>query len=157
MLRQHAKKVGKADRSILGLLDDMVETMHAAPGIGLAAPQVGKSLRVIVIDVEDSAYQLINPEVVKSEGSATIEEGCLSLPGYYGDVVRPEKVTVKAVSRTGKPLRISASGMLARVLQHEIDHLNGVMFVDRLESLASLRRVPEESPDELQPAGTARG
>lgn len=157
ILRQKAKKIGKVDRSILRLLDDMVETMRAAPGIGLAAPQVGQLIRAIVIEVEDSTYQLINPEIVKCEGDVVMEEGCLSLPGYYGDVRRPEKISVKAFSRVGKPVRINADGILARVLQHEIDHLNGVMFIDRLDSLSDLRHVTEDEEAEKEEAKVARG
>jgi peptide deformylase len=151
MLRQHAKKVGKIDRYVQKLLDDMQETMQQAPGIGLAGNQVGRLLRVIVIDVEDSVHQLVNPEVVTSEGEAVIEEGCLSLPGYYADVRRPARVLVKALSRNGKPLKLNAEGMLARVLQHEIDHLNGVLFIDRLDSLRDLHYVdPAQEKEELK-------
>ena len=150
-LRQQARKVGKVDRTIQRLLDDMAETMHEAPGIGLAGNQVGRLLRLIVVDVDDHLYQFVNPEVVRSEGEVVIEEGCLSLPGYYADVRRPEKVTVKALTRQGKPIRLNADGMLARALQHEIDHLNGVLFVDRLESLDSLRFVePVAEPEALK-------
>ena len=151
MLRQKAKRVGKVDRAVQRLLDDMTETMHAAPGIGLAGNQIGQLLRVIVLDVEDSAFQLVNPEIARSEGSVVVEEGCLSLPGYYGDVRRPERVTVRALNRNGKPLKIHADGMLARALQHEIDHLNGVLFTDRLASLSDLRYVsPSEEAEELK-------
>ena len=151
MLRQKAKRVSKVDHSIQRLLDDMTETMHAAPGIGLAGNQIGQLLRVVVLDVEDSAFQLVNPEIARSEGSVVIEEGCLSLPGYYGDVRRPERVTVRALNRNGKPIKIHADGMLARALQHEIDHLNGVLFTDRLASLSDLRYVsPSEEAEELK-------
>jgi peptide deformylase len=151
LLRQPAKKVGKVDRSIQRLLDDMLETMRVAPGIGLAANQVGRLLRLISIEVEDTAYQLVNPEIIASDGEAVIEEGCLSLPGYYADVRRPARVSAKALTRNGKPIRINADGMLARVLQHEIDHLNGVLFIDRLDSLNDLRYVsPEEEAQELK-------
>ena len=151
LLRQKAKRVGKVDRTIQRLLDDMTETMHAAPGIGLAGNQIGQLLRVIVLDVEDSAFQLVNPEIARSEGGVVIEEGCLSLPGYYGDVRRPERVTVRALNRNGKPIKIHADGMLARALQHEIDHLNGVLFIDRLASLSDLRYVsPAEEAEELK-------
>ncbi|MGI8913293.1 MAG: peptide deformylase [Chloroflexota bacterium] len=151
LLRRQAKKVGKVDRSIQTLLDDMLETMRVAPGIGLAANQVGRLLRLISIEVEDTAYQLVNPELIRSEGEVIIEEGCLSLPGYYADVQRAAKVSVKALTRNGKPIKINADGMLARVLQHEIDHLNGVLFIDHLKNLSELRYVsPEEEPAELK-------
>lgn len=151
LLRLPAKKVGKVDRSIQKLLDDMQETMRVAPGIGLAANQVGRLIRLITVEVEDMAYQLVNPEVLASDGEAIIEEGCLSLPGYYADIRRPAKVVVKALTRNGKPIKINADGMLARVLQHEIDHLNGVLFIDRLDNLKELRYVaPEEEPVALK-------
>lgn len=151
VLRQQARKVGKVDRSIQKLLDDMLITMQEAPGIGLAANQVGRLVRLIVVDIDDTTYQLVNPEVVSSEGEAVIEEGCLSLPGYYADVRRPAKVTVKALTRNSKPVKINAGGMLARALQHEIDHLNGVLFIDRLDSLNDLHYVsPEKEAEELK-------
>ena len=152
ILRQQAKKVGKVDKSIQKLLDDMLETMRAAPGVGLAANQVGRLLRVITVEVEDDVtYQLVNPEIVSSDGDVVIEEGCLSLPGYYADVHRPAKVVVKALTRNGKSIRINADGMLARVLQHEIDHLNGILLIDRLASLNDLRYVsPEQEAEELK-------
>jgi peptide deformylase len=151
LLRQQAKKVAKVDRSIQKLLDDMLETMRVAPGIGLAANQVGRLLRLITIEIEDTVYQLVNPELLSSEGEAIIEEGCLSLPGYYADVQRPAKVNVKALTRNGKPIKIHADGMLARVLQHEIDHLNGVLFIDHLKNLSELRYVsPEEEAKDLK-------
>lgn len=151
ILRRQAKKVSRIDRSIQRLLDDMQETMQEAPGIGLAANQVGRLLRLIVVDIEDNTYQLVNPEVVSAEGEAVIEEGCLSLPGYYADVRRPAKVVVKALTRNGKTIRLNADRMLARVLQHEIDHLNGVLFIDRLDSLNDLRYVdPEKEAEELK-------
>jgi peptide deformylase len=151
LLRQQAKKVGKVDRSIQKLLDDMLETMRVAPGVGLAANQVGRLLRLVSIEVDETVYQLVNPEVLSSEGEAVIEEGCLSLPGYYADVQRPAKVTVKALTRNGKPIKINADGMLARVLQHEVDHLNGVLFIDHLKNLSELRYVsPEEEAKDLK-------
>ncbi len=119
------------------LIDDMVETMYAAPGIGLAAPQVGVSLRVIVIDVsgreaEHPLIALINPEIVDADGLVDSEEGCLSIPQYSSVVTRAEHVVVRGLNRVGRSVQIEADGLLARALQHEIDHLNGVLFVDRL-------------------------
>ena len=150
-LRQQAKKVGKVDRSIQRLLDDMVETMRAAPGIGLAGNQVGRLLRLVVIDIEDTVYHLVNPEVLSCEGEVVLEEGCLSLPGFWADVRRPERVVVRALSRQGKPIKLRADGLLARAVQHEIDHLNGVLFIDRLDSLDDLRYVPpKEEPEALK-------
>lgn len=150
-LRQHAKKVGKVDRHVQKLIDDMVETMQAAPGIGLAGNQVGRLLRIIVLDIDETTYHLVNPEIQTSEGEVVMEEGCLSLPGYWADVRRAEKVTVRGLSRQGKPIKVRADGLLARALQHEIDHLNGVLFIDRLASLDDLRYVPpQEEREELK-------
>ena len=151
VLRQKAKRVRKIDASTQRLIDDMVETMRDAPGVGLAAPQVGVSLRVIVVetpeDEEDpqggTQLQLINPEILKSDGEQVGEEGCLSIPGYVGVVKRNEKITVKGLNRKGKEVKIKASGYLARVLQHEIDHIDGILFTDRLESPEDLFRLGE--------------
>ncbi len=149
VLRQKAKKVKKLDTSIQKLIDDMIETMLDAPGVGLAAPQVGVSLRVIVVgipeDEEDphggTKLQLINPEIFKSEGEQIGEEGCLSIPGYVGIVKRAMNVTVKGLNRHGKEVKVKATGYMARVLQHEIDHVDGRLFTDRLESPAHLFRL----------------
>jgi peptide deformylase len=151
VLRQRAKKLKKIEPSTQKLIDDMIETMLDAPGVGLAAPQVGVSLRVIVVEIpkddDDSRagtkLQLINPEILKSEGEQIGEEGCLSIPGYVGIVKRFEHVTVKGLNRKGKEVKIKAEGYLARVLQHEVDHLDGILFTDRLESPAHLFRLGE--------------
>jgi len=151
VLRQKAKRVKQFNGSLRTLIADMFETLHAAHGLGLAAPQVGVPLRVAVIempaDEEEGTparqYVLCNPEIVKSAGEETEEEGCLSLPGYVGEVTRAAVVTVKAFSPEGKPIRVKGEGLLARALQHELDHLDGILFVDRLESLDKLRRVGE--------------
>ena len=124
----------------------MMETMKEAPGVGLAAPQVGVSLRVIVVETPEdeddpqggTQLQLVNPEILKQDGEQIGEEGCLSIPGYVGIVKRAQNVTVKGLNRKGKEVKVKAGGYLARVLQHEIDHLNGVLFTDRLESPAHL-------------------
>jgi peptide deformylase len=150
VLRQKAKRVTRVDDSVRKLLDDMVETMHAANGVGLAAPQVGVPLRVIVVEFEDTKLQLVNPEVVKASPDTDVaEEGCLSLPHYYGEVRRHTSVTVKALNRGGKEIRVKGEGWVARILQHEIDHLDGVLFVDRLEHPDSLRYQPptEDVPE----------
>ncbi|MBI2850994.1 MAG: peptide deformylase, partial [Chloroflexi bacterium] len=134
-----------------------IETMHAAPGVGLAAPQVGIPLRVIVIGVPDEEeIALINPEIVRRRGERVVDEGCLSLPGYIGEVKRSESVTVKGRDPSGKEVRIKADDLLAQALEHEIDHINGVLYIDHLESMDSLRKVepkvkepePEEDPAE---------
>lgn len=133
VLRGKARRVSQVDRPIQKLIDDMIETMAKAPGVGLAAPQVGVPLRLAVIDVEDKITVIINPEIVKSSGEVDLDEGCLSVPGFWGRVNRFERVSVKALDRNGKELRIrDAEGLFAQVLQHEIDHLDGRLYVDRL-------------------------
>jgi len=147
VLRQKSKRVRSIDGSIQKLISDMIETMHAVPGrAGLAAPQVGIPLRVIVIGIpgqEDIA--LINPKIVRSSGERLVNEGCLSLPGYVGEIKRALSVTVKGRNQKGKETRIKADELLAQALEHEIDHLNGVLYVDHLESMDKLRKIePEE-------------
>ncbi len=153
IVRQKAKKVGKVDVRIRALFTDLVDTMRAAPGVGLAAPQVGVPLRVAVIEVEKTLRTLVNPEIVEcSEETQTGPEGCLSIPGYWAEVTRPMKVRVRALDRTGKRFTTTAEGFLARAFQHEIDHLDGVLYLDRLPSLDLLRRVEELPEDEEQAA-----
>ncbi|MCX7781618.1 MAG: peptide deformylase [Negativicutes bacterium] len=135
VLKEKAQPVAKFDRRLKRLLDDMLETMYAADGVGLAAPQVGVSLRVIVLDVGDGPIELINPEIIEHEGMELGPEGCLSVPGIYGEVERYARVTVEGLNRTGKKVRISGQGLLARALQHEIDHLEGVLFIERATAL----------------------
>jgi len=124
----------------------MIETMHSEPGrVGLAAPQIGIPLRVIVIGIpEEEDIAIINPEIVRSRGERSIDEGCLSVPGYFGQIKRAESVTVKGRDQDGKEIRIKAEGLLAQALEHEIDHLNGVLYFDHLESLEQLRKVEPE-------------
>ena len=118
------------------LIDDMIETMYAAKGIGLAAPQVGRTERIAVIDIEGGQpFAIVNPAIVVSDGSEKGEEGCLSIPDIYGDVTRPGVVTVRALGRDGREFEVEASGLLARCLQHEIDHLDGKLFIDYLSVL----------------------
>ena len=141
VLREKALPVRDIDIEIQRLIDDMIETMYAAPGVGLAAPQVGVSKRVIVIDVspreeeETPLIVLINPEIRASEGEVDSEEGCLSLPGYTTHVTRAETVLVRGLDRDGKPVEIEGEGLLCRALQHEIDHLNGTLLIDRISSI----------------------
>lgn len=136
VLRQKAQPVKKIDRSIHRLLDDMLLTMDVADGVGLAAPQVGISLRVVVIDVGDGPLELINPEIVACEGQERGQEGCLSVAGFFGEVDRYARVRVEALNRQGKRFSISGSGLLARALQHEIDHLEGILFTDKAVTLS---------------------
>ena len=140
-LKQSAKPVDNIDESIQQLIEDMAETMYDEPGVGLAATQVGSDKRIIIYDTdpkeEDSTYHaLINPEIVSSEGTTISEnEGCLSVPEFRADVKRFETVRVKALDRSGKPVDIDTDGFLSVVLQHEIDHLNGILFIDRISAL----------------------
>ncbi len=147
ILRQKAKRVPRVDDAIRKLIDDMVETMLAAPGVGLAGPQVGIGLRVIVLKTDENLHVLVNPEMIKAEGEQIGYEGCLSVPGYVGEVKRFERVITRGRNRKGKEVRIKGDGLLARAIQHEIDHLDGILFVDKLTSLDTLRKVePEEAP-----------
>ena len=143
VLRQKTDRVTNINGTIERLIDDMVETMHAAPGVGLAANQVGVSLQVAVIDLSTREEKerrrpllvIINPEVLSMEGSVVEEEGCLSIPEYAEKVKRAARVKVRAQDRTGKIFELEAEGLLAKALQHEIDHLNGLLFIDRLSPL----------------------
>ena len=132
VLRKHARRVDKFDKRLRTLLDDMADTMYKADGVGLAAPQVGILKRVVVIDVGDGLIELVNPEIIAAEGKAEGPEGCLSVPGRRGMVERPERVTVAAQNRDGKPIQIEATELLAVCLCHEIDHLDGVLYVDKM-------------------------
>jgi len=148
ILRQKSKRVRTIDGSIRRLISDMIETLHAVPGrAGLAAPQVGVPLRVIVIGIpEKGDIVLINPEVVRRKGECLVDEGCLSVPDYRGEIMRAEAVTVKGRDQNGKKIRIKADELLAQALEHEIDHLNGVLYIDYLESMGKLRKIePEEA------------
>lgn len=148
VLKQKAKRVRTIDGSIKKLIRDMIETMHAESGrVGLAAPQIGIPLRVIVIGLpEEKNIAIINPEIVRRKGERLIDEGCLSIRGYFGQIKRAETVTVKGRDPNGKEIRIKADGFLAQVLEHEIDHLNGILYLDHLESMDQLRKIePEET------------
>ena len=140
MLHTRARPVANFDDELHALLSDMTETMYAAPGVGLAAPQIGVPLRVCVIDVTvgkkgGELHELVNPEMVVCEGMQMEEEGCLSLPGFNATVVRPTRAVVRAFDRDGNPKTIDGAGLLARALQHELDHLDGAIFVDRLRGI----------------------
>ncbi|KAB3533141.1 peptide deformylase [Alkaliphilus serpentinus] len=130
VLRKQSKTVDKIDDKIIQLLEDMAETMYHAEGVGLAAPQIGILKRIIVIDIGDGIIELINPEILKKEGQQCEEEGCLSLPGRSGRVVRPKRVVAKGLNRQGEEVIITGEDLLAVALCHEIDHLNGVLFTD---------------------------
>jgi peptide deformylase len=155
ILRERTKRVSSFDGSLHRLLDDMLQTMRDAPGVGLAANQIGVPLQVAVIEVDGKITELVNPEVVKGSGEQLDWEGCLSIPGYVAEVGRHDKVTVKARDRHGRAFRIKGTELLSRALQHEIDHLNGRLYVDYLESLEELVRVSEarEEVEEQTAAG----
>jgi len=136
VLRRKANRVSRIDRSIQMLIDDMIESMYEAEGVGIAAPQVGVSLRVIVIGLpEEEPFALINPEIIKQFGERRILEGCLSVPGFRGEIQRSVKVLAKGLDREGKEIRVKAEDdLLAQALEHEIDHINGTIYIDHLES-----------------------
>jgi len=135
VLKEKAQPVLKIDKKIRKLLDDMAITMESADGVGLAAPQVGISLRVITLDVGDGLIELINPEIVDSKGCEVGTEGCLSIPGVYGEVKRFGEVTVEGLNRFGKKVSIAGTGLLGRALQHEIDHLEGILFIEKAQTI----------------------
>ncbi|MBR0463590.1 MAG: peptide deformylase [Clostridia bacterium] len=132
VLRKKSHPVAKIDRRLKALLKDMAETMYAADGVGLAAPQVGILRRVVVIDVGEGLVELINPEIVSQEGEVVAAEGCLSVPGRRGTVKRPEKVTVRALDKKGNAVEYQAEGLFARAICHELDHLDGIVYVDKM-------------------------
>jgi peptide deformylase len=162
VLRQKAKKVKRFGPSIQALINDMLDSARAANGLGLAAPQIGVPLRVIIIEMpslvdeqgneiqSSEVYVYCNPEIIRSSGEEEAEEGCLSVPGYVGEVKRATHVTVKGQDVEGHKIRTKAEGLLARAFQHEIDHLDGILFIDRVESPQKLRRIEpsEESGDD---------
>ena len=132
VLRQHSLEVKTIDDEVRRLIDDMFETMDAAKGIGLAANQVGIARRVAVVDVDGDRFAMIDPHLVEAEGRAVAEEGCLSIPEIYADVTRPERVVIEAIDQEGNRYRKEATGLKARAIQHEIDHLDGILFLDHL-------------------------
>ncbi len=161
-LRRRADPVTEVDDTVRRLVDDMTETMYQAPGIGLAAIQVDVPQRVIVIDISEDKNDLkvfINPEIVRLTGSQEIEEGCLSVPGVYAPVNRAESIVVRALDRTGRPFELTASGLLAVCIQHEVDHLDGKVFVDYLSRLKQ-ERIKKRMQKQLRhqpPAQTRQG
>lgn len=150
ILRKETVPVKEIGDETKKLIADMFETMYASEGIGLAAPQVGRSERIAVVDVDGVKYTLINPEVLESSGSAKSEEGCLSIPNIYGDVTRPEVVTVQAMNENGESYEVTANDLLGRCLQHEIDHLDGKLFIDYFSLLkrrSALSKWEDEKAD----------
>ncbi len=140
-VRAKAKRVSRIDETIRTILDDMVDTMRAAPGVGLAAPQIGIPLRLIVIEYEGRLFRLVNPEISKATGSETDEEGCLSVPNWQGPVTRATSLIVKGRDRDGREVRVKVEDWLARIFQHECDHLDGTLFVDRVVDRSALHWV----------------
>jgi len=149
-LKERTKRVSGFDASLHRLLDDMLATMRDAPGVGLAANQVGVPLQVAVIEVEGRITELVNPQIVKTSGEQVDWEGCLSIPGYVAEVARAAKVTVKARDRHGREFRVKGEELFARALQHEIDHLNGILYIDHLESLDELVRLGEAAEEVVE-------
>ena len=145
VLREVAQPVERIDKKLQRLLRDMAETMYAADGVGLAAPQVGVSKRVVVIDVGEGLYELINPEIVKREGKVLGSEGCLSVPDYEGEVERSECVECEFTDKAGQRMLLSASGLLAICIQHELDHLDGILFIDKAKTISPKQK---ENPED---------
>jgi len=143
ILKEKAKEVPKITPNIIKLLDNMAQTLYSAKGVGLAAPQVGVSKRVIVVDAGNGLMELINPEFLSFAGKETETEACLSIPGLMGDVTRAASVKVKFLDRYGQEQVVKARGLLARVFQHEIDHLEGILFIDRAENIRKLDQKEE--------------
>ena len=142
VLRQKAKRVKAIDKSVRKLINDMQETLRTASGVGLAANQVGQTLRLIVLNVPGNDCKVvINPEVLRRIGSRVVNEGCLSIPGYIGEIKRSELVRVKGQDARGKEIKLKADGLFAEVLEHEIDHLNGILYIDNLESQEKFRKL----------------
>ena len=145
VLRQKAKRVATIDGSIQKLIDDMIDTMHAAPGVGLAAPQIGVSLRVAVIELPgEELITLINPAIIKKQGERIVAEACLSVPGYQGEIKRAVTVKVKAQDRQGREIRLKGEELLAHALEHELDHLNGILYIDHIESPDKLWKLTQQ-------------
>ena len=149
VLRQKARHVTSIDASIKKLINDMTDTLHANYGVGLAAPQVGVPLRVVVIHIpEEDVIVLINPQIVRRKGERTVIEGCLSIPGYRGEIKRSDSVTVKGLNPQGKEIRLKAEDLLCQALEHEIDHLSGILYIDHLESTDKLFPIPQDDESE---------
>ena len=166
ILRQQARRITQIPSGLAEYTLDMVETMHAEQGVGLAANQVGSLQKVAVIQLPEweEALVLINPEIIRREGEREVEEGCLSIPGYRGMVKRSQRVRARALDLNGKQIRIKAEGLLAQALEHETDHLKGILYIDHLISRESLHKItyepeegpePEEPEDDKSPAGSA--
>jgi len=135
VLREKAREVGRVTRNVVKLLDNLRDTMYAHKGVGLAAPQIGISKRVIVVDIGEGLHELVNPVILETKGESLDYEGCLSVPNLVGDVKRAEFIKVEGTNRDGERIEIKAEGYLARAFQHEIDHLDGILFIDKAENI----------------------
>jgi peptide deformylase len=157
-LRIAGEPVDRFGKSLHALLDEMTEVMRLAPGVGLAAQQIGEALQVCVIEVEGQLHELVNPRIIRTSGEQTDLEGCLSLKGYYAQVTRRNAVVAEAQNRNGKKIRLSGEGLLARAIQHELDHLKGKLYIDLLDSMDEL--IPpgdlDEPAEAEEPAAAAR-
>lgn len=140
ILKEKAKPVKSISSNIIKLLDNLADTLYNAKGAGLAAPQIGVSKRVVVVDIGEGLYELVNPQIISASGQETDVEGCLSIPGIVGDVTRAATVKVKYLDRHGKEKIVTAKGMLARAMQHEIDHLDGILYIDRASNIRKLKQ-----------------
>ena len=154
ILRRKANRVGKIDRSVRKLVDDMFETMYSSKGVGLAGNQIGVPLRLLIMGIPNheeettDEYVLVNPTWVKKGGEREVEEGCLSIPGYRGTLTRSEWVKIKALDLDGREIRIKAEGLMAQALEHEIDHLDGILYIDRMKEQGTLDTLTEVSAEE---------
>jgi peptide deformylase len=152
-LRMKGEPVDSFNKYLHELLDDLTETMRHAPGVGLAAPQLGEAKRACVVEVGGQLHELVNPRIVRADGDERDLEGCLSIPGYVAYVTRPEKVWIVAQNRVGKKIKIAGSGLLSRAMQHEIDHLDGKLYIDYLDSLDDLISTEGGEDEDGRPAG----
>lgn len=152
VLRRRAKPVGKVTAEVRRLIDEMIAAMREASGLGLAAPQLGVSKRLFVAELDERVHVFIDPEIITMEGAAVGTEGCLSLPGIVADVPRAHRVVVKGKNRRGRGITLDAEGLLARVIQHEVDHLNGILFLDRVVDRSTVREVTVTA--EVEPAAS---
>ena len=144
VLKRISVPVDRVTKKVRSLIDDMAETMYASEGVGIAAPQIGISIRIAVVDVDKHRYELINPVIIEREGSVTDSEGCLSFPGIYGEVERAEKIKVEYTNRYGKHHKLEAEGLLARCIQHEVDHLDGKLFIEVAKNITQAKEKREE-------------
>jgi len=149
VLRKKCKPIKKVDSKIKTLIENMIDTMHAAPGVGLAAPQVGENIQLITVDIGEGAFALINPKITKKNKEFQVfEEGCLCLPGIVAPIERYSQITVEGLDKNAQKITIEASGFLATVLQHEIDHLSGILFIDKVQDKADIREVSKKEEEQ---------